>query len=169
MSIYDISKEYMQLLEMLESEEVTEEEIKYTLEAISSEFDQHADNIACIIKNLDAESYDISQEIENLNRRRKSKEKAAIRLKQFLLNSMVRIGKKTIETAKNKIQYRPSYSLRIDDEYSFIDSLSDEQRKEFTEDIVTTIIHKNKIKDAIKHGEKIDGAIIEEKYNIQIK
>ena len=55
MKLYEISDEYNQFLQAVEDEEVPIEAVADTLEGIKGEFNEKADNIACMIKNQEAE------------------------------------------------------------------------------------------------------------------
>jgi hypothetical protein len=55
MKLYEISNEYLEYIRLAQECAVPSDYIKDTLESISGDFDQKADNIACLIKNLKAE------------------------------------------------------------------------------------------------------------------
>ena len=55
MKLYELTDQYNQLLEMADCD-IPEDVLRDTLESISQEFDEKADSIACLIKDLDAEA-----------------------------------------------------------------------------------------------------------------
>ena len=69
MKLYEISNEYNQFLQAVEDEEIPIEAVADTLEGIKGEFNEKADNIACMIKNQEAEMLAIKAEKDALNKR----------------------------------------------------------------------------------------------------
>lgn len=167
MKLYEIAIEYQRLIEAIESEEIPEEAIADTLESITSILEEKVDNIACLIKNLTAEKAAIDVEKANLEKRSKSKEKQIDRFKEYLSDVLLKSGYSKLETARNKITFRKSEKVTIDDEAAFI-----EWAKENNEELLTikssTTINKTAIKKSLANGEEIAGAHIEKNSNIQI-
>lgn len=106
MPLYEISERYFEFLKAWENEEIAEEAMSDTLEAIDGEFDEKADSIGCFIKNLNSEAEAIKKEISILNERRMSKLKCSERLTEYLKAQMEFIGKTKIETPRNRITIR---------------------------------------------------------------
>ena len=79
MKLYELTDQYNQLLEMADCD-IPEDVLRDTLESISQEFDEKADSIACLIKDLDAEANAIRLEEVQLASRRKSRQKTADKL-----------------------------------------------------------------------------------------
>ena len=75
MNLYELAKSWNDLLSMMD--EIPEDALRDTLEGIEGEFDEKADNIACVIKQLTAESEAIQEEIKALESRRKAKNQKA--------------------------------------------------------------------------------------------
>ena len=167
MKLYEIADEYKQFIEAVEAGDIPEDAIADTLESITSLLEDKADNIACLIKNITAEAEAIKAEEKNLSDRRKSKERQIDRLKSYLAYKLINSGCGKLETARNKITFRKSESVKIEDETAFI-----EWAKANNADLLSfkePTINKTAIKDALKVGEEITGVEIEEKQNIQIK
>ena len=93
MALYEIGQAYQYFLEQVEAGEVPEEAINDTLSGIEGDFKEKADNIACMIKNLERFIDAIKMEEKSLYTRRKSKENQVQRLKNYLMNSMLVLGK----------------------------------------------------------------------------
>ena len=175
MTLYQIVGDYKKFeedldsfVQMIEDGEIDEQAFDDTLEAIQSSFEDKADNIACIIKNTLADVAAIKQEEEILANRRRAKEKAVERLKEYLTDSFAVMGQTKMETARNRISFRKSESVRISNEREFLEWAINS----FREDLVTVkepVANKTAIKAAIKAGEELPGAILEAKMNIQIK
>lgn len=65
-SIYELTGEYLELMNMLEDEEVDEQTIIDTLEALDGEIENKADNYAKIIRSLESDIDGISKENNRL-------------------------------------------------------------------------------------------------------
>lgn len=166
MKLYELTKDYMALMQAIDNEELPEEAIADTLEAITASIEEKADSIACMLKNLDAECKAIKAEEERLAERRKAKENTAERIKQYLSESLQSAGLDKIETARNRITFRKSESVEVD-EASFI-TWAQKNR----DDLLTYSapkVNKTEIKKALKSGDEIIGAELRIKNNIQIK
>ena len=70
-SIYELTGEYLELMNMLEDEEIDEQTIIDTLEALDGEIENKADNYAKIIKSLESDIDGISKENDRLTARKK--------------------------------------------------------------------------------------------------
>lgn len=167
MKLYEIANDYEALIEAIESGEIPEEAIADTLEGIEALLEDKADNIACLIKNLKADVQAMRAEELSLAERRKSKESQIERLTTYLSESLQRVGIPKMETIRNKISFRKSESVLVADEGAFI-AWAMKNR----DDLLTykdPTINKTAIKKALSSGEEIEGAVIENKLNIQIK
>lgn len=165
MKLYEIAKDYLSFMEAIENEEIPEEAIADTLEAIEGEIEIKADNIACILKSLEAEATALKAEETKLAERRKAKERTYDRLKQYLSDTLQAIGLYKMESARNKISFRKSEAVEVAD--GFI-----EWAKENRDDLLTYAQPKanlTAIKKLLKDGEEVAGAQLITKQNIQIK
>ena len=167
MKLYEIADNYLEFLEAIENGEVPDEAITDTLESITDVFEDKADSIACLLKNLDADIEGIKAEEKRLSERRKSKEAAYQRLKQYLSDTLIRSGITIIETARNRISFRKSQSVCILDEAIFIDWAT--KNRDDLLSFKPPTINRTAVKKALKDGEEVTGAIIEEKQNLQLK
>jgi hypothetical protein len=166
MKLYEIANDYVALMQAIENDELPEEAIADTLEAISGELETKADNIACLLKNLDAECVAIKAEEARLAERRKAKENMHDRIKQYLSEVLQRTGIDKVETARNIITFRKSESVELDDDTFF------EWAVKNRSDLLTYSApkpNKTEIKKALKAGTEIVGAQIVSKQNIQVK
>ena len=167
MKLYELTNDYQQLLAMLDEEnDFPPEAIADTLESISAEIEDKADNIACMLKSIDADITAIKAEETHLAERRKAKQNAYDRIKAYLSDELQKAGISKLETARSKITFRKSASVKIDDDIFF--GWAESNGK----DLLTYAQPKanlTAIKKAIGDGEVIPGAQIDEKQNIQIK
>lgn len=166
MKLYELTNDYMSLMQAIDNDELPEEAIADTLEAITAGIEEKADSIACLLKNLDAECKAIKAEEERLAERRKSKEKSIERIKQYLSESLQNAGIDKVETARNRITFRKSEAVEIVEEV-FIKwaSLNRDDLLTYSEPKA----NKTEIKKALKSGAEIVGAELRINQNIQIK
>ena len=106
MKLYEISEKYLSFLNLCESGKTPPDAVADTLSAIEDEFDQKADNLACMIKNLKSEANAIKIEVAVLEKRKIQKEKTIDNLRNYLISQMKIIQKEKFETARNKVQIR---------------------------------------------------------------
>jgi hypothetical protein len=166
MKLYELTNDYLSLLEAIDNDEIPEEAIADTLESITACIEEKADSIACALKNLDAECIAIKAEETRLAERRKAKERAYERIKQYLSETLQRAGLDKIETARNKISFRKSESIEIDEELFII------WARKHRDDLLTYSapkVNKSEVKKALKSGVEIVGAELRINQNIQIK
>lgn len=167
MKLYEIANDYLALMQAIDNDEIPEEAISDTLEAITGEIEVKADNIACLLKNLDADIVAIKTEEVRLAERRKAKENTRERVKQYLSDTLQRMGIDKIETARNKISFRKSESVEVLDEQTFL-----KWAQENRDDLLTYSapkVNKTEVKKALKSGVEIEGAQLVSNMNIQLK
>ncbi|QHQ61365.1 hypothetical protein Ana3638_11760 [Anaerocolumna sedimenticola] len=97
-SLYQITESYDAVLNMLYDEEIDEQTIIDTLEAIEGEFEDKADNYAKLYKSLKYDAEVIKAEIDRLRARLNTNENRAQILKDTLEANMKQIGKTKFKT-----------------------------------------------------------------------
>ena len=156
-SIFEIDQEMMNLIdsetgELLDFERFSELEMQKNIKV---------ENMALWYKSLCAEAEAIKNEISALSQRVKTKENTAQNLKEYL--SKILNGQK-FESPKCRISYRKSSAVEIEnEEYLLVHA----KEKYLTKRL--PVPNKAVIKEALKDGEKIDGARLVEKQNMTIK
>jgi hypothetical protein len=166
MKLYELTNDYLALLDAIDNGEIPEEAIADTLEAITEEIESKADSIACVLKNLDADIIAIKAEEVRLAERRKAKEKSYERIKQYLSETLQAAGLDKIETARNKITFRKSESVEIDEDAFII------WAQKNRDDLLTYSapkVNKAEVKKSLKNGDSIVGAELRINSNIQLK
>jgi FtsZ-binding cell division protein ZapB len=93
-SLYQLTGEYLELLNMLEDEEIDEQMILDTLEGMDCEIENKADNYAKLIKHIESNNDAIKKEVDRLNNRKTIFENRIKSLKDHLYHSM-KITRKT--------------------------------------------------------------------------
>lgn len=167
MKLYELTAEYQAFLLAIENDDIPEEAITDTLESIVTAIEEKADNIACIIKSLTAEVEAIKAEKKRLSDRIEAKEKRVKQLESYLANTIIAAGIDNIETARNKLTFRKSERVVIDNESAFV-----EWAKEHNDSLLTykqPEISKKAVKEVLSSGVILDGARIENCMNLQIK
>jgi len=98
-TLYEITGDYLRLLEMLEEEEnIDLQAFADTLEGIEGEFEIKADGYARVLKELAAEAGKYDAEIQRMTARRDSLNNRSKMLKQHLYESMKATGKTKFKT-----------------------------------------------------------------------
>ena len=161
MTLYEIKSEYLAALDNIEVDEdgviVNADE----LETLAGQFDEKAEAVGLYIKNLEAEEKAIKAEMDSLKGRAAAKAAKAERLKEYLAGAMLQTDRKVLETAKIRLSFRRSVAVVIDNEA--------EIPAEYMRVKHTEMPDKVALKDALKAGEDIPGARLEECQNLQIK
>lgn len=161
MTLYEIGENYKKLLEAIESEEIPTEAISDTLDGVQGELNEKADNIACVIKNLEYDVLAIKQEEQNLKDRRSSKENTIERLKTYLSDTLQAVGVNKVETSRNLISFRKSNQFVVYDEEKFMN-----EYPQFVKIEEKRSIDK---KEAKKVADELNFCELVSKQNIQIK
>lgn len=98
-TMYELTSDYMAVLDMANNPDIPPEVIADTLEGISGEIELKAENSAIIIKELEAEMLKLKTEEIRLSSRRKAIENNIEVIKQRLYNAMKLTGKEKFKTA----------------------------------------------------------------------
>lgn len=166
MRLFEITAALQSIVDAVENGEIPESAIADTLESITATLEEKADNTACVIKNMTAEILALRAEERKLAERRRIKENQVERLREYLANALLQSGYNKIETARNKISFRKSESVKIDDESAFVEWAMKDNDEYLTYKEPT--INKTAIKKALADGKEIKGARMEQKQNLQI-
>jgi len=163
MRLYDIDQQVQAVLNAIESGEIPEEAAADTLEAVVMEWKAKAENVALYVKGLWAEILAFKGEEKTLAERRQRAETRAERLAAYLTASILGKGEKGLSTPRCEVYFRASSETVIDDQSKL------PERFLVIKPPPAPAPDKNAIKAAVKAGEVVPGAHIEEKKNIQIK
>lgn len=128
------------------------------LEALEMELDEKISNIACWIKNLDAEAEAIKAERLNLEKRQKADENKSKSLKSFL--QYILNGKK-FRNEKCIVSYRHNKKVLIDDDA--VEKLPEEFQK------ITIEPRKKELAEAMKLGFEFEGAELVDSVSVVIR
>lgn len=119
--LYELTRQYEQLLGLAEEEEIATQVLEDTLEALEETIYLKVENTAKVIKNLEAELIGFQTEIRRLTKRKQTLEKMIKRLKLYLQEEMERmtLNKVNGELFNVRIQNNPPSVVVMD-----IDKLS---------------------------------------------
>lgn len=191
MNLYQIEQELLDLYNQIEENggEITPE-LEERLVITQENFSSKLENYAKFVKSLEGNINLMDSEIERINKLKQTKQNLINRLEKNMLNALRLFGNKDpqkdiwrYELPTFKLSTRQSQSVEIPDE-----TLIDRSFKEYSlsklsfqeldtiletvnEDnhIVKDTISKTKIKEAIKEGQEVEGAILKTNYSLQIK
>lgn len=162
-SIYQIESEYRLLAEsLIENGGELTPEIETQLQISKVDLQNKSVSYSFVIKQLESDVLQIDNEIKRLNDLKKSRVKTSERLEETLKDAMILFGVQKIETPLVNISLRNSESIEV----LHLALLSDEYKKCSTP---LWSADKAKIKEAIKSGETVEGAILVKNQSLQIK
>ena len=117
-TLYEITGELRELLELAQEEEIEEEVIMNTIESmgLDADLEQKVENYWYVIDELEASNKRIKEEEDRLKARRTTQENNIKRMKQILTEALEFVGVEKIKTDKSTIwiQNNP-HSLEIRD------------------------------------------------------
>jgi hypothetical protein len=160
MNLFNIKQEYLALAHQLSEGEVTPE-LEQALIINEAQLQEKATNYGYVIKNFEYEVDAIDNEIKRLKELKERREKAIDRMKQSVTNAMQLYGIEKVESSFLKLSFRKSESVEVINEAQLL--------PEFTTTKVTTTPNKTAIKEAIKRGEVVEGAVLVTNQNLQIR
>lgn len=105
MKLYEVSESYFNLLNLLE-QDVEQEHIEEALAMLDDEFDTKAENIAKVLKSLEASAMALKNEKQRINTRQKAIEKNIDNLKSYLYQNMKNLNKKKVKSDLFNINIR---------------------------------------------------------------
>lgn len=97
LSLYQLADQYLVDLQCLEDLDLDEQTVADTLEGLSGELEVKATNVAMFCRNLEASAEAIKNAETAMANRRKSIERRADRMRQYLKENMERVGILKIE------------------------------------------------------------------------
>jgi len=165
-SLYKIDERISDIIERMfdsadpETGEIDPEIVK-ELGELQEAREKKLDNIGAYMKDLTYEIDAIKAEIKNLQARVKSKEKKYEWFKSYVSSDLLRNDQMKFESARVKFSFIKSTAVSIPDE-------SKVPKKYFIKTI-TDKIDKEGITKLLKEGQKVRGAELVEKQNLQVK
>lgn len=165
MKLYELTQNYRNLQSLLdnleEQEGLTVEMIHGALGQVEDNINDKIENTCKVIKEIEADSIGIDEEIKRLSALKKQKENTVKKLKEYVEFEMNGIGLTKVEGRLFKISFRKSKVVKVIDETKI--------PKEFIKIKTTESISKTDLGKALKNGETIEGAELVENKSLQIK
>jgi hypothetical protein len=138
-------------------------EIESKLDKLGLDFDKKADHIADCIAGYNAKAEFLDQEIERLKTLRDRNLAKAKSWKSYLANSiLLHTAGGKLETDYHVFSFRQSYKLHLKPDANVPLEYCTQVPAQLKPEL-------NRIKEAMRNGESIEGAWIEERLNLQIK
>ena len=139
-----------------------------TLDGMEQELVRKAENVAVYIKAMEAEAKSLKAEEDKLKARRQSKENAAKRMREYLMDCMKQANISKIDEPRAVISLRNNpESVEISDENEFI-SWANEEHDDFLR-FKAPEINKTAVKNALKSGAEIPFAALTRSQSLTIK
>lgn len=160
-TLYELTSDYLAVLEMMDDPDVDPQVIQDTLEGIDGEIEIKADGYAKVIRELDGRAKALKAEEDRLALRRKTIENNMKNTKERLQSAMMACGKTKFKTDLFSfgIQKNPP-SLVVDDESQIPPKYWIPQ---------DPVVDKTAIKEALKAGEEIAFAHLEQGESLRIR
>ena len=164
MSIYELTADYIQIMEMMEDPELDPQTLADTMEAVEGELEIKAESYAKIMKNLDGDVEALENEIRRLTSRKKAIEENIKRMKAALQGMMEVTGKTKFKTqlfSFNIQRNAPAVVIDIDDVANMPEEFLKFRAPE---------VNKTAIKEALQNGADLEGiAHLESKVSLRIR
>lgn len=161
-SLYQIEKEYLQIVDtLIQSEGELSPELEEALQINKEQLQQKGIGYGYIIKQLEYDVDMVDAELKRLQAIKKSRTNAMDRLKASLSGAMQLHEVTELKTPTLKINFRKSESVEVLD-VALLDV-------KFVKEVTTKSADKTAIKEAIKSGESVTGAILQSNLNLQVK
>lgn len=96
---FEVAAQYRQLAELLAERHDDEQLIADTLESISATLDEHLENLAKMVRNIEAADSGVQKTIASLEARHAALERSAERGRKLILNLMQAALRNKVETA----------------------------------------------------------------------
>lgn len=164
LSLFAIAGDYRAQLDQLEQLGLDEQTFQDTLESISGDIEEKSINVAMFVRNLEASAAAIETQIEAMNDRAAAIRKKAAHVRDYLLSNMEHAKLQRIESPFFVLSIRKNPpSLIVDDEKKIPASFLK------TPEPPPPSLDKTKLKDALKAGQEVPGAHLEQKNRLEIK
>lgn len=160
-TMYELTDNFMAVLEMASDPEIPPEAIADTLEGIEGEIELKAQSYAIIIKELEGEAVKLKTEETRLLSKRKSLENNIKRIKDNLFNAMKITGKEKFKTDLFSFGIQKSPAKLVIDDLSLI------PKKYYVEQAPK--LDEQRLKSDLKSGIECEYAHLEQGEHVRIR
>lgn len=164
MTLYELTEDYMNLLELAEDPDIDEQAFTDTLEGINGALEDKAEGYAKVIRTLEGDAAACDAESKRLRNKKQTIENNIRRMKAALQYAMQATGKTKFKTALFSFGIQKNPAAVVIDE-GYIENIPD--RFLIPQD---PQIDKKAIKEALKAGEDLEGiAHLEQTESLRIR
>lgn len=160
-TLYELTNEYAELLDMMEDPDVDPEVLQDTLEAIDGEIEDKADGYAKVMKTLDGDVAALDAEIKRLSAKKQTYKNNIDRIKQSLEMAMRACDKPKFKTTLFSFSIQKNPAKVVIAKGAAVPA-------EFY-DHPEPVINKTRLKDALKDGVVIEGVTLEQGESLRIR
>ena len=150
-SLYELTAEFLQLLDMARDEDVDPECLEDTMDMVQGTFVDKADGYGKVIQQLSAEAESIDQEIKRLQARKKRALTSIDRMKSHLKNAMEVTGMRKFQAKLFSFAIRACPPKVVIDEV-FVENIPEEYLV-----YAQPTVDKLKVKEDLKAGKDLGG------------
>ena len=162
MNIFKIQQQYVSIInQVIEADGELSEELIQAIEINETDLKEKAVNYGYAIRMFEFDNTIVDEEIKRLQEIKKKNNKKAEWLERTISNAMQQFGIEKVESPTLKLSFRKSESTEVINEAQIDDK--------FMTIKTTKTPNKTAIKDAIKSGEVVEGAVLVTNFNLQIK
>ncbi|MGP1505784.1 MAG: siphovirus Gp157 family protein [Eggerthia catenaformis] len=160
MKLCKLKEIYNNILMLIDSEQTTQEDMSLALEQINDEIEQKAENIAWLIKDIDADIDKFKKIEEEFSTKRKALENKKLSLKKYLEDTMINLDKKKFKTEYFSFNIQKNApSLNVATENYIPNEYYITERK----------LDRKKLLDAIKNGLEIKDVSLKQSESLRIR
>lgn len=168
-SLYELTETFKQIQAMLEDDNEDEQALKDTLESIdwNTDFEEKCDGYVMVIRNTevaigadDGQIAAIEKILEEVKKSKQAKENKIKRMKESLCKAMIAVDRTKFKSSRFSFWTQKTSEVVITDEANI--------PFEFMT-VPKPTVSKTKIKDALKNGEQLSFAHIEEHETARFK
>lgn len=160
MKLYELTGNYLNLMELVDNEGVPQEVLQESLQEVKEGIETKSENIAKLIKNIDSDIQGLKVEEKRLKEKRQSLENKQACLKQYLEESLKAVDIKKVKT--------PLFTIAIQKNAPSVIVESEESIPECYY-ITRKELSRTAILDALKEGKEVAGAKLEQKESLRIR
>lgn len=161
-NIHEITADFLTLLEMMDDPDIDQEILSDTMAAIKGELEYKLDGYGKIIVEMEGESTALGAEIKRLKERKEAIDKNIGRMKENVMQTMIACGKQKIKTILFNFSVRKNPEKMVVDDQTKVPAYFWEIPKP------EPVLNKSRLKDALKTGEIIEGAHLEQGTSLRI-
>lgn len=155
-SLYTLSERYNNVLALIGDESIPEEAIRTALEEIDGDIETKVSNGIGLLKSMQYRVDAVQNEIKRLTAYRKAIEKRIETVEGVYMDGLKRMEKSSVSTSRGDMKIRKNPpSVVLTDESLIPDS--------FKKQKIDIVIDKTAVKEALKKGEDVAGAILVQK------